>query len=275
MVTMITLYTGHSLRRDGRMIIREAPLDNAWYRVAVAWFIALAGINGVLWPAYDYYQYDTHQLRWIAYSIPIGSTVFFVIGKFLSEPKRVVSFVAIIGLFGYLPLLIGLMLPLILLLALPDVELGWTIGLILVCVIAAVYWITGEIQALATRMKIKKFVAQEFSISESCIYLNRTPTTDLDAPEISDNLIVHGFARSIPKLIFLLPLAYPLQRFLYKANGVPAVVLLLAILATPLALHVIERLACGFYLWIYTVRKVELQHGKHVILAPNADAATA
>lgn len=257
------------------MIIREAPLDNAWYRVAVAWFIALGAINGVLWPAYDYYQFDTHPLRWIAYSMPVGSTLFFVIGKFVSEPKRVVSFVTILGLFGYLPLLIGLMLPLILLLALPDAELGWTAGLILVCVIAAAYWINGEIKALARRMEVKKFVVNEFSVSATCIYLSRTPKTDLDTPQLSANPIGRGIARSTPKLIFLLPLAYPLQRFLYEANGVPAVMLLLAILATPLALHVIERLACGFYVWIYTVRKVELQHGKPVFLAPNTDSPTA
>jgi hypothetical protein len=253
------------------MIIREVPLDNAWYRVAGTWFIALLAINCVLWPTYDHYRYDLNQLRWIAYSMPIGSVFFWTIGRFFSEPTRVLSFVAIIGLFGYLPLLTALLLPLILLIVLPDEQSRWPLALLLISVIMTMYWIFGEIKALKERIFRKKFLNREFSVMENCIHLNRAPTIELDEPRIADGALVSKIARFFPKLIFLLPLAYPVQRLFYDANGVPAVLLFLAVLGTPLALHVIERLSCGFYLWIYTVRKVELQHGKRVLLAPRKE----
>jgi hypothetical protein len=253
------------------MIIREVPLDNAWYRVAGTWFIALLAINCVLWPTYDHYRYDLNQLRWIAYSTPIGSVFFWTIGRFFSEPRRVLSFVAIIGLFGYLPLLIALLLPLILLIALPDAQSRWPLALLLISVIITPRWIFGEVNALKERICRKKFLNREFSVKANCIHLNRAPTIELDEPRIADGALARKLARFFPKLILLLPVAYPVQRVFYDANGVPAVLLFLAVLGTPLALHVIERLSCGFYLWIYTVWKLELQHGKRVILAPSKD----
>jgi hypothetical protein len=254
------------------VIIREVPLDNAWYRVAVAWFIALSAINCLIWPTFDHYRYDLHQLRWIAYLIPAGSLIFWIIGRFLSEPTRVLSFVTIIGLFGYLPLLIGLLLPIVFLLTLPDGRSHWLFASLLICLIASTYWIVREVKGLEDRIERKKFVAKEFLIVENCIYLNRSPRTDLDAQRIAEGTPINKVARLLPKLVFLLPLAYPVQRLFHNANGVPAVLFLLAILGTPLALHVLERLSCGFYLWIYTVRKLELQHGKQVILAPNKES---
>jgi hypothetical protein len=251
------------------MIIREVPVDNAWYRVAGAWFVALSAINCVLWPTYDHYGYEIYQLQWIAYFLPLGSLIFVAIGRFLSKPSRVLSFVAIIGLFGYLPLLIGLSLPLILLLTLPDGKSHRPAAWLLICLIVSIYWIVGKIKALAERIERKKFVAREFLILEECIYLTRTPTIDLNEARSSDGALTNKFAQCLPKLIFILPVAYPVQRLFYDLNGVPAVLLLLAILGTPLALHVLERLSCGFYVWIYTVRKIELQHHKPVILAPS------
>ncbi len=49
-------------------------------------------------------------------------------------------------------------------------------------------------------------------------------------------------------------------------DDTPAVIFILALLATPLAIHVSSQLARGFYLWIYLVWKLERQQAKQVML---------
>lgn len=247
------------------MIIRETPLDNAWYRASGVWFIALSTINCLVWPVADYYHYDLHQLWWLALSIPLGSATLWLLGRILGEPKRVLLFIIVIGLFGIVPLFIGLLLPILALLFLPGAgSLGPLIFLALYAILFA-YCVCIELKVLRGKLTSERFIEREFRIGANFIYLNRAPRTDLDATGTAYVPLLDKFGATFPTLVFLLPLAYPLQRLFFHARGVPAVVFLLSILGTPLALHMLRRTACGFYLWIYTVRKLELLHGKPVI----------
>lgn len=254
------------------MIIREAPVDNAWYRAAGTWFIALSGINCLVWPVFDFYRYDLSHLGWVALSIPLGSATLWISGKFFGKPTRVLLFVTVIGLFGVIPLLLGLLLPIIVLLFLPTRGSLFTWASLALLLMFSTYWIQIRIKLLHEKIATERFIEREFRIGNDCIYLNRSPKTDLDAVRMYRGSRPNNISAIFPLLFFLLAVGYPLQRFLFNSAGIPGVVFLLSILETPLAIHIAGRTACGFYLWIYTVRKLEIKHGKPVVFEPDEAA---
>lgn len=252
------------------MIIREAVFDNAWYRAAGAWFIALSAINCLIWPTWDYYGYNLSELSWLAFSIPGGTLLLWMTGRLFFDPRRVWIFVTVVGLFGFLPLLIGLILPVILLLAFAQVVTVWSFVAMVSCLIFGMYWIFIEVRTLRASVICRRFIEREFTIEATCICLNRNATTELDAPHRVEGTFLGKLERTFPKFALLLTVAYPLQRLFFDTGGIPGTCLLLSILGTPLAIYVLGRIACGFYLWVYTVRKLESQHGKPVILGSTA-----
>jgi hypothetical protein len=245
------------------VIIREAPVDNAWYRAAGTWFVTLFAINCLAWPVLDFYRYELARLSWIAFSIPLGSVILLTVGRIFGAPKRVTLFVTVIGLFGIIPLLLGSLLPIIVLLLFAPPGSFYLPAALALSLVLSAYWLRIQIEDLHKKIVSNRFIEREFRIGIDSIYLNRAPKTDLD--DAPGNGWLRNAAGFPPLIFFLLTAGYPLQRLLFHSGGVPAVVFLLSILGTPLAAYIIGRTACGFYLWIYTVRKLELQHGKPVI----------
>jgi hypothetical protein len=250
------------------MIIRETPVDNAWYRAAGVWFIALSAINCLAWPVADYCKYDLPHLQWLALATPLGSLILGILGKLLGEPRRILLFVMIIGLFGIVPLLAGLLVPIFCLLLLCQENPARSLIFMALCLTPSAYWISVEVEVLRLNMIRERFIEREFRIGKNFLYLNRSPTTDLEGRPAGNGPFLERAGWIFPTLVFLLPIAYPLQRLIFHAGRAPAVVLLLTILGTPLAIYILGRMTRGFYLWIYTVRKLELQHRKPVIFEP-------
>lgn len=254
------------------MIIREAPIDNAWYRAAGAWVVALLGINGLLWPLLDYYKQPLVSLWAVAAAAPIGAGIFWFIGKFMSkpEPTRVITFVSIIGVFGIFPLFLSLALPITLLTYISITTCINFVIYVLPCFILAIYWIFRSVRNLSKRVKESKFIEREFQITEDRIYLSRSPKIVLDARASEpSSLWKKTRDRLISNSVWALPLAYPLQKLLFDAGGMPAILLLLSVLATPLAIYVLGRVTCGAYLWVYIVKKLEVSHNKPVMFEPS------
>lgn len=110
----------------------------------------------------------------------------------------------------------------------------------------------------------------EFPIDANVIYLNRRPTTDLDATPARHRKLPSGVAAHLSKLVLLVPSAYFLHRLLSDTGDAPAVLLFLPILGTPFTVSVLGSMPRGFYRWIYVVRRLEREHGKPVILQPEA-----
>ena len=250
------------------MIIREAAIDNAWYRAAGAWFVALFGMNCLAWPVLDHYQYDLSALWSLAMAMPAGALLLYHIGKFTPPPQRVLAYVLIIGVFGYLPLAIGLLLPISTLLFLPSTASSWLVMLCAAYAALGAFWICSEVGALRAKLVKSRYLELEFKASDDFIFASRAPKTDLEAaPGHEASAIVRMGRWLLPKLVLVVPLAYPIQKMITGLGGTPAILLFLAIVCTPFALYVLCRMACEGYLWIYTVWKLERQHGKHVLLS--------
>lgn len=133
-------------------------------------------------------------------------------------------------------------------------------------VAVGIAWFWYSIAGLKRRMKERRFIEKEFRVCDTKIVMRTPPRTDLGPARIKDGSFLDKTgAWLFPKLVLLVPLGYPLQRLFSDAGGLSAVLLLMAVLALPLALYILGRMACGFYLWIYTIRKLERQHGKPVV----------
>ncbi len=248
------------------MIIRPAPIDNAWHRAAVMWCAALIAINSFAWPTLDHYQVAVPGLYWLALALPVGAALLFVIGKF-HEPRRVRTYVTVIGLFGVVPLAAGLLLPLMSLLMLESTVSGLVMLLAVAYVILPGYWIVSGGLALRRRVAQSRYFEKEMKEDGAFIYLNRSPKIDLEVDPDAGGPLHKAAAWLVPALVFLLPLAYLVQRLFSQQGGTPAVLLLVAALSTPLAIHVATRASRGMYLWIYQVGLIERKSGKQVMLS--------
>jgi hypothetical protein len=248
------------------MIIRRAPIDNAWYRAAICWFVALLCVNAMAWPIVDFYGIDSSALYTTALAMPLGALLLVGIGR-VFEPQRVTVYVAIIGAFGILPLLFGLLYPGAMWLRL---QVGAPTTALLSGFIyfgISAFWASRKIAHVRHRIAETNFFDNETLEDKSTAYLNRSPRIDLHPYSAKKNLQEKVENWVLPKLIFLLPLAYVLQRVIADGGKVPAVLALLAVLSTPLAMHVSVKVCVGFYVWIYEVIRFERRIGKPLIFA--------
>lgn len=147
--------------------------------------------------------------------------------------------------------------------AAPEASRPWLWALIAV---GAALWCWRALAAYRMRVIERRFIEREFSIEDTRIVVRQPTKTDLDPPAISEytlfGKLYHGLG---PYLIFVIPLAYPLQRLLTDTAGSAATLLLLAILGCPVTIYLLGRLTCGAYLWVYKVWQLERQHGKPVV----------
>lgn len=248
------------------MIIRLSPIDNAWHRAAGLWFVALLVINCLAWPSLDHYNINAPYLYWLALAFPLGALLLAVMGYF-HEPRRVRNYVSIIGILGVLPVAFALLLPLILLLLFQQAATSHMLLLALAYLVVLAYWAFRNWKSLRSRIVKTRYFENETKEDASFIYLNRSPEIDLDA-EVAEGGAIRKMSKWIvPKMIFLLPAAYLMQSFLSRQGGTPAVLLLVATLCTPLAIHVATRMCGGFYLWIYRTSLLERASGKAMLLS--------
>ncbi len=245
------------------MIIREAPIDNAWYRAAVAWFVALFAVNCFAWPVFDHYDLEVAGPWSLAVALPAGALALFLIGKLTPAPTRVLAYVFIIGTFGFVPLVAGLLLPITTLLLLMPATSPWALMLAVSAAVSS-FWINLEVRKLSAKIVQSKYLEREFIVQADAVYVNRAPQTELDTTRTGKEAIARWIAAALALSALL---GYAMQNMIVGQDRVPSTVLILAILGTPLAIYVLCRMACDAYLWIYTVWKLERQHGKHVHLS--------
>ena len=248
------------------MIINEGGVGNVWYRAAVIWFMFTVMIDLLLCMILDEYKYDIYHLRWLAFILPLWSLVFWFVGRFLSDPHRILTFVMIMGLFCYLPGLVFLLIPLSALIFLTFGGSHGALCLGAACLILSVYWMHREVKGLKARIIKRKFVEIEFKIKPEYIVIKRSPHVHLELSQTKTGSMAEKvWDWLLPKLIFLMFMGSPMAQHFYRIGNMSAAMALLSCFSVPLAIHMLGELACGFYLWIYIVWKLEKQHGKPVI----------
>lgn len=133
--------------------------------------------------------------------------------------------------------------------------------------VMSAYWMSRKIAYLRQRLRVTNFFEKETVEDMTAAYLSRCPKTDLDSAPPKNNLQSKIENRPLPQLILILPLAYLLQSIVSEQGQMPAVLALLAVLSTPLAMHASVRFGEGFYLWIYQVIRLERRIGKPLFFA--------
>ena len=248
------------------MIIREGAVENAWYRAAGVWFIALFVFSCVVGAALDYYNYPLDFLWWILIAMPVGSITLWMCGKVFGSPKRVLVFVSVFGLFGILPLVLTTLSPMLFLIFFDMKSFNEILVFSSVYVVFSIVWTVIELRRIRKSVREKRFIEREFHVQKDHISLTRNPKTNIDRPRIRQGSFLDKAGTWLfPKLMLLVPIGYPLQRMLSDAGGFSAILLFTTILTVPLTIHAFGRIACGVYLWIYKVLELETVHGKPVV----------
>ena len=236
------------------------------FGVGIMWLLCLLVVSQHFWMLSDEFGISIRYAH-ITLGLGIGIGCALFVGRFLAPTN--ISRVLVVGPmfgFGMTPVLFlfsvfgltfyffGIQNP-----GTQAVALG-------IVFIATVGWCWYAITGLKKRMAERRFIEKEFRIEDTQIVMRTPFKTKLDpAPIKKGSMVDKAGGWFFSKLVFLIPLAYPLQRAFSDAGGAPAVFLLLSVLGMPLAIYILGRMVCGFYFWIYTVWKLEKQHGKPVV----------
>lgn len=197
--------------------------------------------------------------------IAIGACSLSVISSYFipSHPRRAI-FVKLMMFFGLLPIL----------LTCATYSFSYFVSVansrsrliaLAITIMLIIGWSTYSVMGFRRRMSEQDFIEKEFNIEDHEIVVRYFQKTSLEPPRIRK---VSFVGRSgdwlFPKLLLLALMGYPLQHIFYSSGGMPAVLLLLAVLSFPLTTYFIGRVACGFYLWAYVVLMLEKKHGKPI-----------
>lgn len=252
------------------MILHQATLDNPWLRAARLWPFALLFACLIAWATLKYLRVDTLRLWPLWLAVPQGVLLLYLMGRWVTPPSRILALAAIVGGFAYLPFLVALFVPLFALLVL-DAPNKETLATAAAVLLLLVYWVVANVRQLRTRLIDSRFIEHEFKAQAERIVLDRRPKTTLDTMHFrSEPAYLLGAL-----LVFATPMAYLAAHLADEYAGPRGTLLQVAVLATPLAIHVLGHMTRGCYLWIYTIWKLERAHGKpvHLLKLTTARAA--
>ncbi|HEY0589376.1 MAG TPA: hypothetical protein VGD52_24830 [Pseudoduganella sp.] len=246
------------------MIIPHPGMSNVWYRCAVLWFAALTVIGIDCTIIDSHRRLDNFDIRifiaiWLA--VPI---VLWAVGRIFGDCSRVITYTVIFGLLGALPsiVMVSISSSLFLFIAKPHLlTLSFlACATLIVTVIAIIKFLS-----FRKALKVEKFVEREFRISSSVVQVDRG--VERNGGDAGSRLR-QGFLTLVPSLAATV---YILQAGLVKYMGDAALVLVLSLLTTPIAVHAISQFIGGFYLWIYLTWKLERRHKLEVRFIDPAD----
>jgi len=250
------------------MISNPPIVSNIWKACAGAWFIGFGFISMFFWIIPEQLGQDSAVWEVLAWIWICGSIALLAIGLLWKEGRRrVLIVVSIATLFGYLPViaLCAVFGFSFLFLFSPDESAKFLLA-VSMSIGITFWWCFREVRRFAKLISERRFIEREFDVDEDHVVLSRPHRTSLDLPPIPQNTLMGGlYYRFAPRLVMLIPIAYPLQRLLTGAGGTPAVLLFLSVLAAPLAIHGLGRLSCGAYLYGYKVWQLEKRHCKPVV----------
>jgi len=245
----------------------QAPLPTLLRASSIAWLIGLGLPSFLLYVLKE--EGFASEVLWrmcLAGGVIAATSLFLLSFMWKRAPTSVASSWLLAGVLAFVPILLSTSaMALLYLVTLPPASATATGSLVLA---VSLYWCWRSIAKLKVRLEDRRFFEKEFTIEVDRIVVRYPAKTDLGpSPEYSDTVGRRLLNWIGPRLVVLIPLAYPIQRLLSDASGLPAVLLFLSVLSVPLAIYILGRMACGAYLWIYRVRRIEQQVGKRVVFA--------
>ena len=230
------------------------------------WLLCLLFVAPFFWMLSDEFGISIRYVQ-ITLGLGIGIACVLFVGGFLAT--TIISRVLVVG-----PMIGFAMAPLLLLFGVMGlafyfvgIQNAVTQAVVLGIVsIATVGWCRHAVGSLKKRTVERRFIEKEFHVEDTQIVMRTPPKTKLDRPPIKKGSLTDKVGSwFFSKLGFLIPVPYLLHRIFSDAGELVAGLFLMSVLGTPLVIYILGRMACGFYFWIYTVWKLEKQHGKPVV----------
>ena len=189
-------------------------------------------------------------------SAAIISAIVYAAGVFFIV-RRVKFFYLILGVFGFLPLLVLFISPAVLTTMIVDEPSAWK----------AAYWASySSVAIFLSWRSIRKTKAleSEIKLDGSQAYVDRREMKYLwelaPRKELGSRL-----NKILSSALLFLPSLYPLQIILFRMDENLHLLVHLSVLCLPLSLYAIVQLCSGYYLWVHLVGRFEMRVGLPVV----------
>lgn len=251
------------------MILTQLPLDNPWKRGAIGFFTFNMASTLMMWIAFDIEGFSQEFLIEIFVFIPIISIILFFFGDFFLAVDRVKFFVLILGFFGVLPILFSCILPFFLYILISNFSILANFLLAGSYFFSSTLWIFLSIKNTAKIEKKFDYLRSQISDRGGNKIIKRKYLLDFSNLNKKQRGKKINFIRFV--IVPLSFMGYPLQKIISSFGGDTAVLGFVSILAIPLSIYFMGKIASGYYLWIYCISKLEKEYKSKIILVPNPE----
>lgn len=246
------------------MILTPLPLDNPWKRGAIGFLIFNMSSSLMIWIAFGIKEVSQKFPEVLFFSIPMISAVLFFLGIIFPVINRTKFFVLILGLFGVLPILFSCVLPFFLYIFISDFSLRvyfFTLG---IYTGVAAFWVFLSVKKTAEVERKFNYLKSQINEKDNKKIINREKLLEFSNLEKSPSTKKVNLMKSI--IIPLSFVGYPLQKLLSSIGGDAAVLGFVSMLSIPLSIYFMGKIASGYYLWVYSISKLEKEYNSKITM---------
>lgn len=246
------------------MILTPLPLDNPWKRGAIGFLMFNMLSSLMIWIAFDINEVSQKFPEILFFSIPIISASLFFLGIIFPVINRTKFFVLILGLFGILPILFSCVLPFFLYIFISNFSLRvyfFTLG---IYTGVAGFWVFLSVKKTAEVERKFNYLKSQIIEKDNKKIINREKLLEFSNLERSPSTKKINLMKSI--IIPLSFVVYPLQKLLSSIGGDAAVLGFVSTLSIPLSIYFMGKIASGYYLWVYSISKLEKEYKSKITM---------
>ncbi|USX14233.1 hypothetical protein NHH88_00090 [Oxalobacteraceae bacterium OTU3CAMAD1] len=196
-------------------------------------------------------------------SAAIISAIVYAAGVFFIV-RRVKFFYLILGVFGFLPLLVLFISPAVLTTMIVDEPSAWKAAYWASYSSVAIFLSWRSIRKTKALESRYKYLESEIKLDGSQAYVDRREMKYLwelaPRKELGSRL-----NKILGTALLFLPSLYPLQIILFRMDENLHLLVHLSVLCLPLSLYAIVQLCSGYYLWVHLVGRFEMRVGLPVV----------
>lgn len=246
------------------MILTPIPLDNPWKRGAIGFLMFNMLSSLMIWIVFDINEVSQKFPEILFFSIPIISAILFFLGIIFPVINRTKFFVLILGLFGILPILFSCVLPFFLYIFISNFSLRvyfFTLG---IYTGVAGFWVFLSVKKTAEVERKFNYLKSQIIEKDNKKIINREKLLEFSNLERSPSTKKINLMKSI--IIPLSFVVYPLQKLLSSIGGDAAVLGFVSTLSIPLSIYFMGKIASGYYLWVYSISKLEKEYNSKITM---------